>query len=680
MGDPSDPRLGVLDGRVAPLDGVRGIAVILVLAFHLGLPGTRGGWVGVDVFFGLSGFLITSLLVGEWRATGRVSFSRFWARRARRLLPALLVMLPGVILAALLLDRATPSLRGDAFATLGYVANWRFIASDQSYFTSFDVSPLRHTWSLAIEEQFYLVWPLAIVLLLRFVRRPALRIAAVVALAAWSAWWMRVVALDGTDLSRAYYGSDTRLATILAGCVAALAVAAASDRTRARLRRVSGWLVAVPGVALVAVVVSVSEDRAWLYTSGGFAGIAVLAAVVVVGAAHLGPGRVRRILALPLLVRAGLLSYGLYLWHWPVIVLLERVDLPRPGLVAVQVGVAVTLAELSYRFVEHPIRTRRLRFVHALPVAGATLAAVAVLTAVALPGATDAGTIPQASSGTVEPANVPATSAPEPRREAPPEPTPATLAAVAMRPAPTTRAHATRPPPTTVPPPPADPPLTVPAVPPDILVLGDSLVWVVAGNPPPDSPFAVRGVFHAKCDIVGDRIVVGGRVNEAAPDCRRWPERWDAALAEHRPDAVVVIGGLRQLFDLDVDGRRIAVGSAEWERAYRDAVRRALRLIRERVSAPVLWFDVPCYRWDAEGTDGEEHDRRRIATVNAALREVLAADPGVTLVDYRARVCDGEASIEPLRPDGAHLTVAATHDLWRWLEPIILRRLAEAAG
>jgi peptidoglycan/LPS O-acetylase OafA/YrhL len=679
MADPTDRQASGHDGRVAALDGVRGLAVTLVLAFHLGLPGTPGGWVGVDVFFGLSGYLITTLLVGEWRATGRISFPRFWARRARRLLPALLVMLPGVIFAARLLDRSTPSLRGDALATLGYVANWRFIASDQSYFTSFDVSPLRHTWSLAIEEQFYLVWPVAIVLLLRFVRRPALRIAAVVALAVWSAWWMRVVALDRADLSRAYYGSDTRLATILAGCVAALVVAAASDGTRARLRRLSGWLVALPGLGLLAVVVAVPEDRGWLYTSGGFAGIAVLTAVVVVGAAHLGAGPVHGILASPLLVRAGLLSYGLYLWHWPVIVLLEPADLPRPGLVAVQLGVAIALAELSYRFVEHPIRTRRLRIGRPLPVAAVSVAAVAVLSAAALPGATDANTIPQASSGTVEPASAPArpTTAPTTTRLIPPAPPPT----AAIRPVSTTGPVATGPATTTtVPPPPSEPPPTVPDVPPDVLVLGDSLVWVVAGNPPPDSPFAVRGVFHAKCDILGDRILVGGRVNEVAPDCRRWPERWDAALAEHPPDAVVVIGGLRQLFDLEIDGRRIAVGSAEWERTYRDAVRRALELIRRRVSAPVLWFDVPCYRWDAEGTDGEERDPQRIATVNAALRTALAADPGVTLLDYRARVCDGEQSIESLRPDGAHLTVAATHDLWRWLEPVILRRLGNGAG
>ncbi len=660
--------------RVAALDGVRGIAVLLVLAFHLGVPGAAGGWMGVDVFFVLSGYLITTLLVAEWRTTGRVSLPQFWGRRARRLLPALLVMLPIVIATALLVGRPAPTLRGDAYATLAYIANWRFIASDQSYFASFDVSPLRHAWSLAIEEQFYLVWPVAIVLLLRFVRRPALRVAGVVVLALLSAGWMRVVAVDGTDLSRAYYGSDTRLATILAGCVAALCVAAASERTRGRLRRLSGGLVVLPGIALAVVAVALPEDTRWLYTSGGFAGIAVLAALVVVGAAHLGPGGVHGVLGSSVLVRAGLISYGLYLWHWPVIVLLDadRVDLSRPALMAVQLATAVALAELSYRLVEYPIRTRRLRLAHPLPVVGATVAAVALVAAVAVPGGTDAGTIPRASSGTVVAAPAAAARvAPPPASR--PATTPPTLlpepAAVPTAP----MTHASTSTTTSAPP-------VVPAVPPDVLVLGDSLVWVVAGNPPPDSQLAVRGVFHAKCDIVGDRIVVGGHVDEVDTDCRRWPERWDAALRDDPPDAVIVIGGLRQLFDLDVDGQRVAVGSADWERTYRRAVRRALGIIRHRVAAPVLWFDVPCYRWDAEGTDGEEHDPRRLDIVNAALRDELAVDRRVTLLDYRSRVCEGDRSIEALRPDGAHLTVEATHDLWRWLEPIVLRSLAEAAG
>jgi hypothetical protein len=161
--------------------------------------------------------------------------------------------------------------------------------------------------------------------------------------------------------------------------------------------------------------------------------------------------------------------------------------------------------------------------------------------------------------------------------------------------------------------------------------------------PPPDSQLAVRSVFHAQCDIV----------NEVDADCRRWPERWDAALRDDPPDAVIVIGGLRQLFDLGVDGQRLPVGSPDWERTYRRAVRRALGVIRHGLAAPVLWFDVPCSRWDAEGTDGEEHDTRRIEIINAALRDELAADD---------------------------LTVPATHDLWRWLEPIVLQALAERVG
>jgi hypothetical protein len=196
------------------------------------------------------------------------------------------------------------------------------------------------------------------------------------------------------------------------------------------------------------------------------------------------------------------------------------------------------------------------------------------------------------------------------------------------------------------------------------------VAWVFGNGPPPETPFAVRSVWHSKCDIVGDRIFVGGHVDRASRGCAAWPADWSRAL-DAPTDAVVVILGLRQLFDLDVDGQRLALGSPEWEAAYRGAVRNALGVIRAKTAAPVLWFDVPCYRWGAEGTAGEEHDGGRLEVVNAVLRSELAADPGAILVPYAAQVCTGTDPIDGLRPDGAHPTAAATHDLWRWLTPII---------
>jgi peptidoglycan/LPS O-acetylase OafA/YrhL len=170
--EPADPG-GI---RFVPgLDGLRGVAVLAVMAFHAGLGWAAGGLLGVDVFFVLSGFLVTSILLGEHARTGTLALRRFWARRARRLLPALFVLLLGICAYAWWVSGgvAPAQLRGDALSTLGYVANWHYIATGQDYFVRYGgLSPLLHTWSLAVEEQFYLVWPLvALVVLKRAGRR-----------------------------------------------------------------------------------------------------------------------------------------------------------------------------------------------------------------------------------------------------------------------------------------------------------------------------------------------------------------------------------------------------------------------------------------------------------------------------------------------------------------------------
>ncbi len=215
-----------LTGRQPALDGLRAVAVIAVLLFHGGVAGARGGFLGVDVFFVLSGYLITMLLLREQQATGRIALGAFWARRARRLLPALFFVLAAVaVYAAFLVEpQARLSLRLDGLATLGYVGNWRQLGAEGGYFAQGATpSPLRHTWSLSIEEQFYLVWPLVVVALLRGRRltrsrvRRVLVVAAVAALA--SAVLMSV--LLGGDVSRVYYGTDTRAQSVLVGCALA---------------------------------------------------------------------------------------------------------------------------------------------------------------------------------------------------------------------------------------------------------------------------------------------------------------------------------------------------------------------------------------------------------------------------------------------------------------------------
>ncbi len=354
------PHLAYVPG----IDGLRALAVVSVILYHLDVAWIPGGFLGVEVFFVISGYLITSLLLAEQRKAGRVDLGGFWQRRARRLLPALYVLLAAaaVTFAVFLRDEAA-SLRGDIAAAFAYVTNWYQIIAERSYFESSGrPSPLQHLWSLAVEEQFYLLFPLLFVGgLALFGRRrlPWVLFGAAVA----SAVWMAVLYTPGADPSRVYYGTDTRASGLLLGAVAAFAW------SPWRLRRdvAPGAKVVLNGAGLAALAalgwmhLTVSEFDPWLYR-GGFFLLGLLTLVVIAVAVHPG-AHVGRVLALPALVWIGVRSYSLYLWHWPVVTLTRPdADVPFDGwpLLVVRAALTVGLAELSFRFVETPIRTGAL--------------------------------------------------------------------------------------------------------------------------------------------------------------------------------------------------------------------------------------------------------------------------------------------------------------------------------
>ena len=227
-------------GQYLPaLDGLRAFAVAGVFAYHLGFGWASGGYLGVDLFFVLSGFLITSLLIEEWVTTARIRLGSFWARRARRLLPALFLVLVAIAVYVVLNGRFGPpgsaaqvdlsGLRGDDLATLFYVANWHAIFAHQSYFAQFSApSPLEHTWSLAIEEQFYLVWPPVLLLILTLARGAWRRVGMIVTVvgALASAGLMALLYHPAADPTRLYFGTDTRVFDMLAGATMAMVAAA----------------------------------------------------------------------------------------------------------------------------------------------------------------------------------------------------------------------------------------------------------------------------------------------------------------------------------------------------------------------------------------------------------------------------------------------------------------------
>lgn len=353
-------------GYVPGLDGIRAVAVIGVLLFHGSSSWLPGGFLGVDVFFVLSGFLISTLLLEQLAARGRIDFRTFYLHRARRLLPALIatIALSAFLVAAFAQDAAA-QFRRTVIPALLYVANWSFISDDASYFEAIGRPPiLQHLWSLAIEEQFYLLWPL--ILLFIFRRRGRIgvgKVALWVALA--STLLMAFLSMlwnmpSYNDASRLYFGTDTHAMSLLIG-----ATLAAVYRPGAMPRRLppprSLALTGVGVLAFAAVMLSyltLHEQNPWLYR-GGFLVFAVASAVLIAVTAHpaaaLGP-----MLAVAPLRYIGKRSYGLYLYHWPIFVVMRpEVDVPMSPVPTFLLQLALTfaVAEASYRYLEMPIRS-----------------------------------------------------------------------------------------------------------------------------------------------------------------------------------------------------------------------------------------------------------------------------------------------------------------------------------
>jgi peptidoglycan/LPS O-acetylase OafA/YrhL len=391
------------------LDGVRAVAIVLVVAYHLGHLG--GGWIGVDVFFVLSGYLITTLLLAERTASGRVSLRQFWARRARRLLPAVLLLLvvlgvyawaggPGVVPA---------QLRAPALATLFYVANWQQIAYSHNYFAAFSApTPLVHTWSLAVEEQYYVLWPLLVVGIAWLAvsvaagrRRPVRTVPAggaprallyVTALmVVLSAVAMGVTA-HLVSVNRAYLGTDTRAWELLLGGMAAMVVRPVASE-RHRRRWAAATVLGVAGVAAVIVSAGANGPLApppgWIW-DGALVGAALCVAAVITGSIRAPDGPVARVLSLSPLRWLGRVSYSLYLWHWPVIDLVtpSTTGLSGVSLLFLRLGLMAAVTSASYYLVEGPLRRAdwaRWRRRAMVPVALGATAAILLAATVAPP-------------------------------------------------------------------------------------------------------------------------------------------------------------------------------------------------------------------------------------------------------------------------------------------------------
>ena len=352
-----DPRRGV--PYLPGVDGLRALAVIAVFVHHAHAAWLSGGYLGVDLFFVISGFVITRGLLAEWDRARRVDVRDFWRRRARRLLPAAYVLILATLAAYELWFAAdVRALAQLALAAAAYVANWHLILRDAPYFESIGPpSPLQHLWSLAVEEQFYLVWPLLLAALLRVRGRPLVAAACIMLAAASSAWTWQLSA-GGASEARLYYGSDTHATGLLLGATLACLPASALALRRGLLA--DG--VAVGALAgLGALAWWLAAWRLQLYP-WAFALTGLLGAAAIAAAAH-PTARAARVLGCAPLRWLGLRSYSVYLWHWPVIVVSRRAFAEPPHdlvLLAMQCAATLALTELSYRCVESPLRTGAL--------------------------------------------------------------------------------------------------------------------------------------------------------------------------------------------------------------------------------------------------------------------------------------------------------------------------------
>ena len=659
------------------LDGVRACAVVAVMMFHGGIPHMDGGFMGVDAFFVLSGFLITSLLVGEWRQTLTIRLGAFWARRARRLLPALLLMLLFVaFFASVIVPRGTyGALRLDALSTLLYVSNWHFILVNSNYFNETAASsPLLHTWSLAVEEQFYVIWPLVVLGIMHFTRSLRALFALCCAAAIASAIWMYVLYDGGLNTNRAYLGTDTRSQCLFIGCALAVGLVLVARRSHEEGRLAKGELWRPAGAngtmvcGLIGLVGAFGAVALWVLTTstssfpygGGFFLIGLAVAAVILSAVAAPESIVPRVLSLTPVRYVGRISYGLYIWHWPIFIWLDhaRTGASGYGLFALRVLVTFAVSVVSFHLVERPIRmgtfVSQWRAWLAVPV-GVGVVLVAVLAATT-------GTTAVASTALPGPVNPGGDT---------------TTTTSTLPSAPST------------------------AAPVRVLLFGDSVALTLGvglSSPPDQAKYGYvlsdKGILG--CGVVnGPQVELMGARDVTPPACdgsplqpgetptqKPWTYQWLDAMNEVKPNVVVLLAGRWEVVDREYQGAWTNI----LHPAYAAYVKQQLELASQLVTgtgARMVFLTAPCTD-EGEQPDGApwpEDDPARLAVFNRLVREVAAEHPLTdSVVDLNAAACpkgkfattvDG---VVMRRSDGIHFTDAGG----MWLAPKLMPAIVAA--
>jgi peptidoglycan/LPS O-acetylase OafA/YrhL len=638
------------------LDGLRALAVSAVVLYHAGVTWARGGLLGVDVFFVLSGYLITGLLLSEKRRTGTISLRNFWIRRARRLLPALLLVLLVVVVVWRLTapPASLPGVRSDALATLFYSANWHFAAAGQGYFASFaDPSPLLHMWSLGVEEQFYLFWPLVVVAVLgwHIARRHGAQRLFVVTIAGSiaSAGLMAGLALnmsggsgDGT-INWIYYGTATRIQALLIGAALVAGMHLAGRDLLGRQWRGAArsgvpelppvWRGALTGagiatMAVLLVVLSrVDGLSTWLYR-GGFLLVAVLVTVSLASVVLVPTSPLTRVLSLAPVVWLGRISYGVYLWHWPIDLYVDgnRTGLSGTALLLVRLAVTLVVSAASYYLVEKPIRTGRLPIPQPRVVVPAAIAGLTgVLVFAPLPASSASDLTRLDSQGSTEAVPVAPTQGVSSVKE-----------------------------------------IGTPAHPMRVLLIGDSVAWSV-GRGLETAAASNKGLVFTNQGVWGCGIARGGLTSyndQPQPaSCLTWPQRWQSVVKTFKPDLSVLAVGRWEIFARQHDGRWMKIGEPEFDGYLKSEFDLGVRTL-ESTGGRVMLATTPCYHMREKADGSQVDETAAVARFNQIVREVAAEHPGTGVLDLYSDVCPGgqfqatRDGIQLREDDGIHITAA----------------------
>ncbi|MEZ5119280.1 MAG: acyltransferase family protein [Candidatus Nanopelagicales bacterium] len=596
-------------GYVSSLDGVRAVAVLAVMLFHFGQGWLPGGYIGVDVFFVLSGFLITTLLVQNAPRPFRARV--FWERRARRLLPALALMLVVVFLYAYTqppLEQA--AIRGQGIATVAYVNNWWLLRTGSQYFDAFqEASPLLHTWTLSVEEQWYVALPMVLLLLVALRR---FRLGTMVwlfgALTLISAGWTVYLSAHGASIDRLYLGTDTRAQQLLVGGLLGVLGVMAVKRASSRAQMAGGAAGTLGATGLVGLLLMLTLWPEGRWVAAQLPLSAAFSALLIVGA--LNPSTwVAHVLAVEPLRRIGLISYGLYLWHWPIAVMVgvDQTNAATP----VRLIATFVAAAGSYVLLEKPIRAGRvaIRWFFVLPV---VLVALALILTPKAPLASSTQALPD---------------------------------------------HAA-------------PPFSGSGT--STFFVGDSVsgsLWLPAAGKPRDD-IAVTGSFLLGCRLFDLDFVVLGQVtkDKEGLDCGAWEQQWRADAQRMRPDVGVFVGTSSWQYDVvDTEGRQQPFGSD----GYRERIEQALDSSLPALGARrVAITGVPCPSLPPNPVNDSKNDRARTGTLNSILK-AYAEDRGYEFIDTTVVACAPDSG--DLYLDGLHFSPDGSLRVWEYLRPELLR-------